>query len=276
MSFSPEREIAALDAVSRTVSRGGVRLHLLEYPGEGPQVVVIPGITSPAITWDFIVRELRDAASFIVLDLRGRGLSEQPEDCSVQACADDVAAVVETLGLDRPVLLGHSLGARVAAVAAAQAPGVARASILVDPPLSGPGRGAYPMSLEAFMTQLAEADSGTTAEAVAKHFPGWPQAELELRARWLTTCSEDAVIESHGAFESEDFFASWTGVPGPVAFVRGDRSPVVTAEGAAQARALRPDATYVTVADAGHMIPWDNLAGFTAVARDLLERFGRA
>lgn len=270
MTFFPEREIEAVDAISHTVNSSGVRLHVLEYEGSGPPVVVIPGITSPAITWDFAVRPLADAAACFVLDLRGRGLSDHPDDYSVAACAEDVLAVVGTLGIERPVLLGHSLGARIAAVAAVRAPGVARALMLVDPPLSGPGRGRYPMSLDAFCEQLREARDGTTAAAVRRWFPDWPEAELELRARWLVTCSEEAVAQSHAGFEEEDFFKVWTQLSDPVAFVYGERSPVVTAEGLAEARALRPDATFLGVPDAGHMVPWDNLDGFLAATREVL------
>lgn len=270
MSFVPEQEVAEVDAASRTVDAGDVRIHVLEYAGEGPPVIVIPGITSPAITWDFVVRELRDAGAFFVLDIRGRGLSDHHDDYSVAACAQDVIAVADGLGLDRPVLLGHSLGARIAAVAAERAPELTRSAILVDPPLSGPGRDPYPTTLEVFRAQLREARAGTDADAVSGYFPGWPRAELDLRARWLVTCSEEAVAQSHRGFETEDFFEAWRRIADPVTFMYGECSPVVTPAGVAEARALRPDATIIGVADAGHMVPWDNLAGFVAVTRELL------
>lgn len=267
-------DIAECAATSRTVDADGVAIHLLDYGGDGPAAIVIPGITSPAITWDFAIRELADVARLYVLDLRGRGLSDRgPTDYSVAACAADVAAVTRALKLDRPILLGHSLGARIAAVAGAEHPELFRSLILVDPPLSGPGRGPYPMTLQQFLDQLHEAYAGTTVEAVAKHWPGWPLREHELRVRWLPTCSEDAVAQTHAGFEAEDFFDVWPRLAAradSVAFVHGGRSAVVTAEGVAEARRLVPDATFVEIPDAGHMIPWENFDGFRSTMRELL------
>jgi N-formylmaleamate deformylase len=268
------RDIAECGAISRTVDADGVAIHLLDYGGDGPATIVIPGITSPAITWDFAIRDLADVARLYVLDLRGRGLSDrEPSDYSVAACAADVAAVARALQLDRPILLGHSLGARIAAVAGAEHPELFRSLILVDPPLSGPKRGPYPMTLQQFLDQLHEAYAGTTVEAVASYWPGWPLREHELRVRWLPTCSEDAVAQTHAGFESEDFFDVWPRLAGradSVAFVNGGRSAVVTAEGVAEARRLVPDATFVEIPDAGHMIPWENFDGFQSTMRELL------
>ena len=159
-------------------------------------MLVLPGITSPAITWEFIVRRLGDRLRVVVADLRGRGLSSPSADgrYDLEAYADDAAALIESLGLRRPVLLGHSLGARIAAALAAREGTAAGPALLVDPPLTGPGRVPYPTSREAFLTQLEEAYAGTTPEAVARHWPSWPHRELELRARWLPTCDERAVI----------------------------------------------------------------------------------
>jgi N-formylmaleamate deformylase len=48
---------------------------------------------------------------------------------------------------------------------------------------------------------------------------------------------------------------------------------VVTDDGAAELMALRPDIPIVSVPDAGHMVPWDNLAGFLAALRDFLDEY---
>jgi N-formylmaleamate deformylase len=210
----------------------------------------------------------------VVADLRGRGLSDAPADgaYSLDAYADDAAAVIEGLGLERPIVLGHSLGARIAAVLAAGHPDLVGSVLLVDPPMSGPGRDPYPTSREAFLQQLHEAQAGTTADAVAAYWPTWPRPELELRARWLATCDETAVEATHAGFESEDFMGWWRRLSAPAVLVRGGGSPVVDEAGAAELAAARPDLEILVVPDAGHMIPWDDLDGFVAVVRPLVER----
>jgi N-formylmaleamate deformylase len=275
VTLAPElrADLDATGAASRLVEAGPGVLHALDYGGPGPNVLVLPGITSPAITWDFVVRRMGGRFRVVVADLRGRGLSSPAIDgrYDLDAYADDAAALIAGLGLERPVLLGHSLGARIAAALAARKETATGPALLVDPPLTGPGRAPYPTSLAAFLTQLREAYAGTTTDAVAEHWPGWPRRELELRARWLPTCEEDAVAKSHWQFEHEEFLPYWQRADAPLALIRGANSPVVTEAGARELAAARPDASMLVVDGAGHMIPWDNLDGFLAATQEFLD-----
>lgn len=250
-------DLADVPAASRWVRSGALRLHVLDYGGSGEPMVVLPGITSPAIAMDFVARELTDLVRPVVVDVRGRGLSDAGESYTLQDYADDTMAVIEGLRLERPLLLGHSMGARIAAVTAARGADL-HGTVLVDPPMSGPGRGRYPTSLDAFLGQLAEARRGTDADEVAAAWPRWPRREQELRARWLSSCDAGAVAATHRGFESEDFFTAWPGVPAPCVLVHGADSPVVTAAGVAQARAANPAARFVEIPRAGHMVFWDS------------------
>jgi N-formylmaleamate deformylase len=250
-------DLADVPATSRWVRNGAVRLHALDYGGDGLPLVLLPGITSPAITMDFVARELTDLVRPIVLDVRGRGLSDSGATYTLDDYASDTLAVIAGLGLDRPLLLGHSMGARIAAAVAAGGAAL-RGTVLVDPPMSGPGRDPYPTTLAAFLGQLAEAARGTDADEVARSWPRWPRREQELRARWLSSCNPDAVAATHAGFETEDFFDAWPKVPAPTVLIHGADSPVVTAAGVTEARAANPAAQFVQVPEAGHMVFWDN------------------
>ncbi|MDN5929942.1 MAG: alpha/beta hydrolase [Pseudonocardia sp.] len=260
-------DLADVPATSRWVRSGAVRLHVLDYGGDGVPLVVLPGITSPAITMDFVARELTDLVRPVVVDVRGRGLSDAAGTYTLEDYADDTVAVIEGLGLERPLLLGHSMGARIAAVAAARGTDLS-GTVLVDPPMRGPGRGPYPTTLEVFLDQLAQARHGATADEVARSWPRWPRREQELRARWLSSCDADAIAATHRGFETEDFFDAWPHVAAPTVLIRGGDSPVVTAAGAAEAAAANPAAGVVTVPGAGHMVFWDAPAGALAALRD--------
>ena len=268
----------ASGAESRVVEGDEVALHALDFGGDGPPLLVLPGITSPAITWEFVARRLAQKVRPVVMDLRGRGLSTAPEGSShaLSEYAADAALVVERLGLGRPLVLGHSFGARIAAALAVEHLGSSGPTILVDPPLSGPGRDPYPTTLDAFLGQLREAQAGTTAAAVAAHWPGWPPRELELRARWLGTCDEAAIVETYRGFETDDFLDLWRLVPAQALLVRGGDSPVVTEAAAAELAGLRPDIRIASVPGAGHMIPWDNLPGFLEVVDGFLAEHAEA
>lgn len=263
-------DLADVQAVSRWARNGDLRLHVLDYEGTGTPVLILPGITSPAITMDFVARELSDLCRPLLLDVRGRGLSDSGTSWTLDDYASDVLAVLSELDLGaEPVLVGHSMGARIAAVAATRRP--LRGTVLVDPPLSGPGRGPYPTSLEAFLGQLAEAVRGTDGDEVARAWPRWPRAEQELRARWLSSCDEAAIRATHAGFESEDFFDAWPSVPAPSTVLYGADSPVVTADGAAEIATANPRGELVAIPDAGHMVFWDNPAEALHLLRGALE-----
>jgi N-formylmaleamate deformylase len=259
-------DLADVPAVSRWVRNGPVRLHLLDYGGSGVPLVIIPGITSPAVTMDFVARQLTDLGRPIVVDVRGRGLSDSGDSYTLADYASDTLAVLD--GLGDPVVVGHSMGARIAAATAVRRP--LRGTVLVDPPMSGAGRGPYPTTLEAFLGQLDEAVRGTDADEVARSWPRWPRREQELRARWLSSCDREAIVATHRGFESEDFFDVWPSVPAPTTLLYGADSPVVTAEGAKEAEAANSTASLVEIPDAGHMVFWDNPTASLHLLREAL------
>lgn len=279
-------DLADVPAVGRWFRSGGLRLHALDYGAleqasgadDRPSLLILPGITSPAISMDFVARRLTDVARPVVVDLRGRGLSDAPGDgdYSLGAYADDVEAAIEGLGLGRTVLLGHSLGARIAAAAAVRPGASYPGSILVDPPMSGPGRAPYPTTLEAFRKQLQQAQRGTDAEEVAGFWPRWSLRERELRARWLASCASESIDATHRGFETEDFFDYWGSVPQPTTLVYGADSPVVDAAGVKEAASANPGADLVGVEGAGHMIFWDAPEGAMTAVREALNQVPKA
>ena len=92
-------DLAAIPARSRWVTNGTVRLHALDYGGDGVPLVVLPGITSPAITMDFVAGRIGDLVRPFILDVRGRGLSDGGGRYSLEEYAEDVEALVR--GLDQ-------------------------------------------------------------------------------------------------------------------------------------------------------------------------------
>jgi N-formylmaleamate deformylase len=253
------------------VETNGVRLHYLEYGDGGPAIVVLPGITSPAITWEFVAEQLAGEARLLILDIRGRGLSDAPESgYAVTDYVADAAGFIEALGLQRPIVLGHSMGARIAAGLGALHPDAVGPMIIVDPPLSGPGRGDYQTPLESFKEQLHEAYAGTNVEEVRRFYPRWSEREAQIRAEWLPTCAEQAVVESWQHLSDEDFFGHWEVLRAPLLFIYGQESPVVPPEGLADVIAANPAAQVCGIPDAAHMIPWENLEDFVAAVREFV------
>ncbi|GAA2154804.1 hypothetical protein GCM10009844_41100 [Nocardioides koreensis] len=110
----------------------GGSLHGLRF-GTGPRTVLaVHGITASAMAWPAVATALPDDWSLVALDLRGRGASRDlPGPFGLGVHAGDVAAVASALG-GRPVLLGHSMGAYVSVLAAAERPELFERVVLVD------------------------------------------------------------------------------------------------------------------------------------------------
>src|SRR5580693_794457 len=101
-----------------------------DVTGHGPLVVFLHGLTSFRQTWDPVTTLLAEEFTCVRLDLRGHGGSSRAAEYSMVSLVGDVRAVVEEMALGEPAIVGHSLGASIAAVYAA-AHG-ARAVVCVD------------------------------------------------------------------------------------------------------------------------------------------------
>jgi N-formylmaleamate deformylase len=254
------------------IAANGIRQHYLRYGSlEGSNdglasIILIPGITSPAITWGFVGEVLGRTFNTYVIDVRGRGLSEASStlDYSLDAQADDVLAFAATLGLKRFSLVGHSMGARIAARAAVKRPAGLASVVLVDPPMSGPERREYPGKLPWYVDSMAIARAGTDAEGVKAFLPAWTHDERQLRAEWLHTCDERAVIESYQGFHTDNFYSDAAQLHVPSLLITAERGDVVRDDEVTELQSATPSMQHARVPDAGHMIPWDNAAGFYA------------
>ena len=255
------------------VRANGIRQHYLRYGGRDPVVIAVPGIITPAAVWSFVGERLGRDFDTYVLDVRGRGLSEAGPrlDYGLDACADDVIGFARALGFTRYSILGHSMGARIAIRAARRAGTALERIVLVDPPVSGPGRRPYPAPLEGMIALLRAARRGEAYEALtAPDAPRWPEPVLRARAEWLHTCYEPAVVATYRSFHEDDVHADLPHIAIPAALIAATRGGVILDEDEAEIRRLIPHIVVRRVPDAGHQIPIDNYDGFFAAVDAVL------
>jgi pimeloyl-ACP methyl ester carboxylesterase len=111
----------------------GIRIQLAVWKGKGKQILCVHGITANGRFWDCLASALAPHHRVIAMDLRGRGLSDKPHTgYSIQHHCKDILALMNDQGLERPVLMGHSLGAFISLVFAARYPRKVGQLILVD------------------------------------------------------------------------------------------------------------------------------------------------
>ncbi|HZV92586.1 MAG TPA: alpha/beta hydrolase [Caldimonas sp.] len=252
-----------------------IRQHYLRFPGAGQALIVVPGITSPAATWDFVGERLGRIFDTYVLDVRGRGLSQGGSDLSydLDTCASDVEQFASALGLRDFALLGHSMGGRIALRLAGRGGTAISRLVLADPPLSGPGRRPYGRSLDFYLEAIRRARAGTLdAEAVRQTYPRWSDAQLRSRAQWLHTCDETAVAASVRGFQEDDIHVDFARLHLPTLLLAAGSGGVVSDEDAAEVLRLMPSLEIRRLASAGHMLPFDDLEGFLAIAGEFLKR----
>jgi 2-succinyl-6-hydroxy-2,4-cyclohexadiene-1-carboxylate synthase len=94
----------------------GMRLHA-RLAGSGPPLLLLHGFTGSAATWDELVELLSDRLTTVAVDLPGHGLSSAPSDPALYRLshtAHYLARLQAKLGLERPAVLGYSMGGRVA------------------------------------------------------------------------------------------------------------------------------------------------------------------
>ena len=258
------------------VFANGIRQHYLHYrsTGSASAVILIPGITSPAITWGFVAERLAERHDVYVLDVRGRGLSSTGPDLDygLDAMAADVVGFADALGLSAPSLLGHSMGARIAMRAAISGKNGFSRLALIDPPVSGPGRRPYPSKLPWYVDSIRLAMKGIDAEGMRAFCPTWSEDQLRLRAEWLHTCYEPAIVTAFEDFHADDIFPDFKALKQPAMLMIAGRGGVIAPEDEAEIRALNPAIEMTHVANAGHMIPWDDFDGFFNALGDFLAR----
>ncbi|WP_409563268.1 alpha/beta fold hydrolase [Hyphomicrobium sp. MC8b] len=256
------------------VFANGIRQHYLRYGGKGRAVILIPGITSPAITWGFVAERLAKDHDVYVIDARGRGLSSTGPDLDygLDAMAADVVELAKVLKLEKPALLGHSMGARVAVRAVAGDKSAFSRAVLVDPPVSGPGRRPYPSKLEWYVDSIRLAVKGIDAEGMRAFCLTWTDEQRALRAEWLHTCFEPAIVGAFEDFHKDDIFPSVPSLSLPAMLMVAGRGGVITQRDVDEFKALKPDIEVVRVENAGHMIPWDDFDGFFDALGDFLVR----
>jgi pimeloyl-ACP methyl ester carboxylesterase len=132
-----EPQDSYIEIPNRLTDGGPIRLHYLDWGGSGRPLILLHGLASSCRIWDFIGPPLAERFCTFALDQRGHGLSDKPGSYTFAEVTGDLAGFIDTLRLERPVIVGHSWGAGVAVQFAADYPGVPAGIGLVDGGFTG-------------------------------------------------------------------------------------------------------------------------------------------
>ena len=263
----------------------GASLRYFRSGGELPPLVLVHGFTDNALYYSRLADLLSESFDVVAYDARGHGQSDRAggrfnDDVRVA----DLLSIVTSLGLDRPALIGHSMGAATIALAAARYPELARAIVLEDPAwweipvATAADRAAIGSARHdrnaAWRADIARLQQGTWDEALA-----WRRADA---SGWS---DDDVALSVASRFEVElDLFtyypqeqapwresvAAWTC---PALLVLGDneRGAIITLDQTAEAMRLNPLIQYAHISGAGHAVRYEQFAAFSDAVFRFLE-----
>ena len=263
------------------VAANGINIHYYRTAGGSGKapLLLLHGVTDNGLCWTRVALDLADRFDVIMTDARGHGQSDRlAGEFSVPLLAEDAPGVIEALGLERPVVYGHSMGAITAVALAAEHPQLVRAVILEDPPL----RTITVRVPAGFMEQRHRelmALRGITAEqrraAGAAQNPGWHRLEV---GPWAESKAEVdlAVTEHIGTFDRYPWREGLTRLrcPGLLITADPDKMAIVTPEVAYQVPEMWPQSEVVQIKGAGHSIHRERYEEVMAAVDAFLKRQG--
>jgi pimeloyl-ACP methyl ester carboxylesterase len=262
------------------VDAAGIRLNYWRR-GSGRPLLVLHGVTDWGLDWARFARRVEDRLDCILLDQRGHGFSDKPADAYTYAdFAADAWHVIQRLELERPAVLGHSMGGGVALALAAAHPDAIDRLLLVDPairvavPDDGPAR-PRPTAAER-RAQLKQRQAlgrrALTEQLMAAH-PSFDPEDIANTVESTLLVSPFVYTDARW-FDAETQEDQLRRVACPTLVVRGEpaRGAIISDAAAERIRALVPHglARVTTIHGTGHLPQREAFELFVAVTLPFL------
>lgn len=155
----------------------GVRIHYYHAtPASGkPVIVMVHGVTDNGLCWTTLTWKLQDSYDIYMLDARGHGLSDpfMPSD-NGETLIKDVVGFVKAMKFEKPILMGHSMGAATVMRVGAEYPDLAKTVIMLDPGLPRKDGNSFPPAPVKTKMPSSDAKSNTTKDKLAFTMLGEP------------------------------------------------------------------------------------------------------
>ena len=246
-----------------TVAVNGGHLAYHRTGGDGTALVLSHGLTDNGLCWTRLASALESEFDIVMLDARGHGDSSRLSDLVPLDPGRDIAEAIEGLGLDTPVVRGHSVGARATAAYANAHPGRVSRVVLEDPPfLPLADATATEARRRKFREQVERFRSMTEAQITASgrvSYPGWHEDEFPAWAAAKQQTDSDALPAYAAPWQ-----AQIDRITAPTLLIHGDTDlgSLITPAIAAQATSLNAYIRSVRIGGAGHNVRRENFADF--------------
>jgi N-formylmaleamate deformylase len=262
-----------------SVEANGISLHYTRTGRDKPPVVLCHGFSDNGLCWTPVARELEPDYDVIMVDARCHGKSGAPATGNhAQAMADDLAGLIEGLGLDRPVVAGHSMGAGYTQNAAAAYSHLIRAIVLEDPgwrmpPMTTSRQPDWAVRLRA---EFEKTQAMSFDEAFAVYREQFNPAVSDEMVRFLTQSKRELNLNilnrDFGPDDGWRDIVAKIGCPFLLFTGNPERGALVTEPAFAEALGLAPQIERVHVDTVGHLIRYEAFDIFMAALEPFLAR----
>jgi pimeloyl-ACP methyl ester carboxylesterase len=269
--------------ISADIITNGARIHYYRTEKTAatrpwPALVLLHGITDSGLCWPRVVNALAGEYDMILPDARGHGLSDKPATgYAPQDHAADVAGLIRGLGLARPVLIGHSMGAGVSATVAALYPDLIAGVILEDPPWRAGADEGAPQEQAAraatWRAEIIERKTMQTADLIAQRKREQPKWADEEFTDWIVAKQQvSPEVTQYITASRRPWREIAPRIVCPALLISADvaEGAIVSPESAAEAARLMPQGRVVHIAGAGHNIRRDQFAAYMTAVREFL------
>ena len=231
----------------------GIQIAFDASESDGAPVLFLHGFPLDHSIWDEVRDELEEDARPIVMDLRGHGESEAPAPgYTLLDMADDVAALLDFLNVDRALIAGHSMGGYLALAFARRYPERLSGLALISTQAAAD-------SPERRAARLAQAEEvlakGTrvVADAMASKLAADPSLEAPLHALMMKTSPQGVAGALHAMASRADSTEFLPNIRVPTVILAGLQDAILPVERSREMAAKIPNARLITIVEAGHM-----------------------
>ncbi len=235
-----------------TVAVNGINLAYTRR-GKGTPLVLIHGFPLDSTSWDEIIPLLEDKFDIILPDLRGFGQSTTIKSpYTISDMAEDLAGLLDYLGIEKTAIAGHSMGGYVALAFAKKYPnrvsglGLVSSQTAGDPPERKEGR--YKTAAD-----VAEKGLGVVVEAMTPKLSADVRVQTFVRGV-IEKQSKDGVMGALKAMaEREDSMSILSSFDFPFLLIHGDADALIPIDRAKEIKAALPSAKLIELKGSGHM-----------------------
>ncbi len=243
--------------------------------GSGPNIVLIHGLFGSLDNLNMVAKKLVKHFTVTSMDVRNHGASFHQKNMEYSVLANDVVDTLNILSISKTIILGHSMGGKIAMQVALDFPNVVEKLIVADiAPVSYPPHHSKIIA-GLLSLNLNEHKSRQTIDKALSTYVSEPSIRQFLLSNIINDKGQLSFrcnLNNIGAGYSQIIKAlpqnkSFTG---PVLFIKGGQSDYITAEHSAIIQQLFPSSSAKIIQQAGHWLHAEKTAIFNKIIGDFL------